>query len=238
MEMTKVVFLDLDGVVFNMRSDFLPANRRYRLGDRVAVPVASECDPAAVAMIRCLVTVSQAGVVATSEAVVETELGHSWIEHVLRRAGWYVRPHWHRDWRLTDPLPRNRQWAIREWLDRHPEVTRWVVLSCDPAPSPGWVQVDAEIGMAVQDYRRALMLLDSQDPSFSGPASGWPRWTEAGSMNAVRHWLTQAFAPVPSSRMMNNDPRSDPVMQALNADDPWKHPCGPSGFVTGSEKSS
>jgi hypothetical protein len=236
MEMTKVVFLDLDGVVFNMRGDFLPANRRYRPGDPVPVPVGAECDPVSVAMIHRLVTVSQARVVAASEAVVE--LGHSWIEHALRRAGWSVRPHWHRDWRLADPLPRNKRGSIGEWLEQHPEVTRWVALSSDPAPSPGWIDVDAEVGMAVPDYRRALMLLDSEDARFSGPASGWPQWTETGSMNAVRRWLNHAFAPVPSSRMMNTDPRSDPVMQALNADDPWKHPHGPSRFVIASKKSS
>ena len=130
---TKIVFLDLEGVIFNVRSDFLPANQWYHNGDRIV----SECDPVSVAMIRRLVEKSEASVVAASETVVERNLGHRWIELILRRAGWSIRPHWHDDWRLADPLPQNRQWAITEWLDRHPEVTRWAAPSTDPAPSPG-----------------------------------------------------------------------------------------------------
>src|SRR3954447_10291796 len=237
MKMAKVVFLELDGVVFNMRSDFLPANQRYRDGDPVAVPVASECDPLSVVMIQRLIEVSQARVVAATAAAAETTLGPSWIERILQQAGWSVRPHWHEDWRLADPRPRNRPWAIGEWLDQHPEVTRWVALSSDPAPSPGWIEIDPELGMGVPDYRRALMLLDSSDRRFSGPASGWPQWTEAGSRNAVRRWLNHAFAPVPSSAMSDRNRELDPVMQALNADDPWKHPHGPSSFVTDRKKS-
>ncbi len=231
---TKIVFLDLEGVIFNVRSDFLPANQWYHNGDRIV----SECDPVSVAMIRRLVEKSEASVVAASETVVERNLGHRWIELMLRRAGWSIRPHWHDDWRLADPLPQNRQWAITEWLDRHPEVTRWAAPSTDPAPSPGWIKINPEIGLSVPDYRRALMLLDGTDANFSGPASGWPQWTEAGGRNVVRRWLNRAFAPIPSSQMTDSDPRLDPVMQALNAEDPWKHPHGPSGFVSGGKKSS
>jgi hypothetical protein len=118
--------------------------------------------------------------------------------------------------------------GIADWLYNHPDVRRWIVFSNARAPRPGWIAVDRDIGLTIEDYRRALMQLDAEDFASFGVYGGWPSWTCSWDRNAIRLWLNRVYAPALDDEQEAN--LAESAWFALNDEDPWEHPGGPKQF--------
>lgn len=57
-----------------------------------------------------------------------------------------------------------RDEAIQNWLQAHPEVTHWCALDDAHLAHEFAIQVDAENGLSVDNYRQASLLLEVKDP--------------------------------------------------------------------------
>lgn len=166
--MTKVIFLDIDGVL-NNREAF---KKQWRSnGVKVLCP-------AAVLRFRRLVAYTGAKVVLSS----------TWRRHADMVS--YLRSHhvldachedWHTKHNVSVPLMADsdgrapflvsvgRGGEIAEWLDRHPEVTEFVVLDDDPdALECGHphrvVSTLYEIGLTEEDFDKALNMIGTSMP--------------------------------------------------------------------------
>lgn len=204
------MFIDIDGVFLPQRAAFLPGQdlaspRLLPLGEgdpawpanyagRRWSPVRRKLDPVAVSLVRRLVTLSGARLVASSSWRSHPAAGRQAIEKAFCEAGWNIADAWHADWSTPVVFSSERMHEISSWLEDHPETERWVAFEdTHRIPAPGAVYVDAEEGISLANYRLSLMLLDVHDGAF-GAGGGWPRWTEWGERTAVRRWLDHAYA--------------------------------------------
>ncbi len=116
--MTKVLFLDIDGVI-------LSGNALRETGDNRYLP------PAAIALVNEVLDRTGAVVVVSS-----TWRMHADCRELLARAGL---TRLHDDWatptgrQMVGPLilGRTRGSEIQDWLDRHPEVERYAIVDDD-----------------------------------------------------------------------------------------------------------
>ena len=72
----------------------------------------------------------------------------------------------------TDPVtpkgmtPRRAD-EISEWLEDHPDTTRWVAFDDLPTPEPGGILIDLPDGILLEHYALALRILDVVDPAWA-----------------------------------------------------------------------
>lgn len=117
--MTKILFLDIDGVVLPGRAYMLPNQTK---------PIVKTFDPCAVSMV------NEACSKQKRKIVVHSSWVKHWDQHEiayhLRNQG--IKPeHLHEDW-FTNPELHWRYDRVDEWLARHPEVTDYVILDDEP----------------------------------------------------------------------------------------------------------
>lgn len=215
-------------IFFDINSVFLPTRTRFLLPKRAWLeneyqPYAF--DPVCVSIFRRLAEISLSKIVPigtknTPDGVVE------WLTLELGLYGWDSTIFWHKDQitRYRNDMDR----GIADWLYNHPDVKRWIVFSNARAPRPGWIAVDRDIGLTIEDYRRALMQLDAEDFVGFGVYGGWPGWTCSWDRNAIRLWLNRVYAPALDDEQEANLAQS--AWLALNDEDPWEHPGGPKQF--------
>lgn len=153
--MSKILFLDIDGVV-------LPG-RAYMLPNQTANPYVTTFDQCAVSMVNTACTKQKRKIVVHS----------SWVKHWskldifkhLRNQGIDTN-HLHEDW-YTNPALAWRYDRVDEWLARHPEVTDYVILDDEPEvkrhelPKVGkhaghLILTDFDEGITMKIYRRIL----------------------------------------------------------------------------------
>lgn len=153
-----IIFLDMDGVI---------STRRAYLA-RAADPLPDRwIDATAMAHLNALCSQTRALVVVSSTWRLNT--GRAAFLAMMRRNG-FVGPI-HRDWRtkqLISPIPGSSLVAatmrgdeVREWLSRHPETTRYVILDDDSDfhPDQPLVQTEFEKGLTDIHVGRALDLI-------------------------------------------------------------------------------
>lgn len=158
--MTTVVFLDIDGVLITTRTHLAYGIKGQR--DRP--------DPVAVRLLNRIA--ADAGplvfVISSSMRIIEDRAA---IEGMLRKAGFRGRIH--DDW-ATPSLPgvRTRGQEVRAWLDRHPEVERWIAIDDDSDFPSGFplVKTKGADGLGFDDYVTAVRLLTRQEPAEDAPA--------------------------------------------------------------------
>lgn len=154
----KVVFLDIDGVLCTPRACFA-------VGDK---GIFSYLDPIACLLLKRLLVETGAKLVISSTWR-KLHPGTS-FDAILSAAcpglGTFVYYPFadeekRKDWRTKD-LPGQRGGEIQEWLDRHPEVTHFVILDDDSDMlhlKDKLVQTDAYDGLGFRDYRKARAIL-------------------------------------------------------------------------------
>ncbi|MBK1669190.1 hypothetical protein CKO28_14225 [Rhodovibrio sodomensis] len=237
--------MDIDGVLLPERARFLPGQRMdtpYLCAPQYAdpewplstdgrskwCPVQRKLDPACVSLLRRLVELSGARLVASTSWRTHPAAGKARIENALVEAGFDPRPHWHERWSTPKTFGGARGREINLWLEEAGEVDRWVALDDErELPAPGGLVVNPADGLGLQAYGAALALLDVDDPELAG-VGGWPLWTSYGDRGAVRRWLDRAFARGPDSD--REIARAVPELIRATDYSPWRHANGPSGF--------
>ena len=206
-----ILFMDIDGVLLPERARFLPGQRMdtpYLTSIRHAepdwpddqnggfkwCPVQRKLDPACVSLLRRLIELSGAYLVASTSWRSHPGAGKECIEKALIEAEFDPRPHWHEDWMTPTGFDGGRPREISVWLQDHPDVMRWVALDDEPdLPAPGGLTVSPANGLDLVAYGAALCLLDTDDPDFRY-GGGWPAWTGYGDRDKIRRWLDHAFS--------------------------------------------
>ena len=98
---TRVVFLDLDGVVLSEKSP---------LGQSMLPRLLNRLDPALFVLVSSL----------------RRTMSREYATSGLALGGWAGQ--FHPDWSTRVAMGGNRGDEVREWLSRHPEATSWVIL--------------------------------------------------------------------------------------------------------------
>lgn len=146
--MTKVLFLDIDGVL-------LPG-RAYTLPNQTNNPYVTIFDPCAVAMLNKALETSGRKIVLHSSWIKHNEA--DWLfDHIV---GQGVSPDFfHEDWTTN----RDLHWRydrVRDWLSRHKEVTDFVIVDDEPALhddahlQPHLVLTNFDEGITVEIFKR------------------------------------------------------------------------------------
>lgn len=118
--MSKILFLDIDGVV-------LPG-RAYMLPNQTNNPYVTVFDQCAVSMVNKACLKQKRKIVLHSSWVKHWEQDHI-FKHLTEQG---ISPHHlHHDW-FTNPDLHWRYDRVDEWLNRHPEVTDYVILDDEP----------------------------------------------------------------------------------------------------------
>ena len=150
--MTKVLFLDIDGVL-------LP-RRAYMLPNQTNNPYVTVFDPCAVSMLNDALRKQKRQIVVHSSWIRCCTRTEIW-EHLVTQGvdqnyfheEWYTDSHYH--WRYD---------RVRDWMSRHKEVTDWVVVD-DEVPASAddlkfleghSIFTDFDEGITMQIYRRLL----------------------------------------------------------------------------------
>ncbi len=141
----RVVFLDVDGVLNNYTTrQVLPAGG---IG----------IDPVNVTNLNELIDRVNVDIVLSSTWRLSYSL--SSFNRLLERMGFKGQV-WERTIEIMAAY--NRGEEIQEWLDRHPEVTQFVILDDDNDMAhliDHLVQTDAKVGLTMEDVEKALLLL-------------------------------------------------------------------------------
>ena len=151
----KIVFLDIDGVLCSPRA-------ALALGDEGIV---RRLDPVAVAMVNDICDKTGAKIVISSTWRIETDR----MDIVLQAAGVDSKHFFFKDHDLgnfgfyTPRNGKNRGEEIAAWIDRHPEVTHYVILDDDSDFSDEQkkyhVKTDYINGMLYEHWQNALEIL-------------------------------------------------------------------------------
>lgn len=150
--MSRVLFLDIDGVL-------LPG-RAYMLPNQTNNPYATVFDPCAVSMLNEACRKQGRKIVVHSSRVkhwTAPEIRKHLIEQGVNEE------HFHDDW-YTDPHFRWRYDRVRDWMSRHKETTDWVVVD-DELPTSAEdgrflsghaIFTDFDEGITLSIYRKLL----------------------------------------------------------------------------------
>jgi hypothetical protein len=161
----KIIFLDVDGPL-------IPGRMYYESGSTfICDPlndqkVSHRYDPIAVGMIKALCDATGAKVVFNSAHNGGGPASMKWqakcndLHEYLHETEW------------TTQFPNGygeRINGIRGWLENHPEVTTWIDIDDELVPTNRLVHVHFDIGMTIDNYRKALWLLTNQEEKISVP---------------------------------------------------------------------
>lgn len=135
----KVMFLDIDGVVCTMKS-------QYAYGERLLM---ESWDMTVCQMLRRLCAANGYTIVCSSV----------WRKnpHTRYYFGVYgLIEHIHDDWRTTCTRMECRGEEIQEWLSRHPEVTDYIIVDDDSDflenQKPFHIKTDSKEGFSASDF--------------------------------------------------------------------------------------
>lgn len=146
--MSKIIFLDIDGVLITSRSAYLQTKG-----------LIDTFDPCATAMIKELIQVSGAQLVVSSTWA---HKGKHVVTDLFQKNGLDAR-YLHPDW----DIPRrsvNRSENIRLWLDAHPDVTRYVAIDddrLDLSIISNVVLCNTFNGFSIRNYLESCVCLES-----------------------------------------------------------------------------
>lgn len=150
--MSRILFLDIDGVL-------LPG-RAYMLPNQTNNPYVTIFDPCAVSMLNSALAKQGRKIVVHS----------SWVKHWPKEpifkhliSQGVAEEHFHEDW-YCDPHFHWRYDRVRDWMSRHKETTDWVVID-DQLPTSEEdmrflnghaIFTDFDEGITLKNYRQLL----------------------------------------------------------------------------------
>jgi HAD domain in Swiss Army Knife RNA repair proteins len=150
--MSKILFLDIDGVL-------LPG-RAYMLPNQTNNPYVTVFDPCAVSMLNKAcekqgrqIVVHSSWVKHWSKDEIFNHLQEQEVNTSLFHEDWYTDPQFH--WRYD---------RVRDWMSRHKEVTDWVVVDDELAKSEEDMRflnghaifTDFDEGITLKNFRQLL----------------------------------------------------------------------------------
>ena len=157
-----ILFLDLDGPFFSSRAMVFPENQDESLFPSSLPETIKtmagywKMDPVAVAMINKVVEITNAEIVVSS----------SWrevcskedIEVLFSLNRLFV--NFHKDWKTQSFMTMHRSREIHDWIEDHPEVTKWVAIDDDSTmkniKEEHRLHVSFEDGISAKDYLSLL----------------------------------------------------------------------------------
>ncbi len=167
-----IIFLDIDGVLCTTRTCVA-----QRLGDPVSGRF-REFDIVGCGLIRTICHKSDAKIVISStwrlgaDITGKNKEGFKSSLHDNLEEGGLIQ-YIHEDWRTkdlrfsTEDIWRGHE--IQEWLGRHPEVKKYVILDddCDMLleQKPYFVNTDANNGITYEDYKKIIEILKNEEPT-------------------------------------------------------------------------
>lgn len=76
----------------------------------------------------------------------------------------FSRDDFHQDWRTDYPLKnRDRKQAVYDWLDNHKNVEKYIIIDDHKFNDPNYIDINPEIGITLDNYRKATELLGNKD---------------------------------------------------------------------------
>jgi hypothetical protein len=162
----RVVFLDMDGVLLTMRQHLSVGDKgMWRHLDRTGVGLLNRLCMTALRGRR-----QDTGVRVVVSSTLRKEHSRDSFQAMLEGGGF--RGLLHEDWRTIDTLRSWRGDEVWEWLTRHPEVERYVILDDDSDFYPGqpFVKTNPYNGMMMEHWDLAMSLLhpDRHRPILAG----------------------------------------------------------------------
>jgi len=171
--MTKIIFLDVDGVL-NRTIDFVP-------GRGTVVMNKGLCDNLhrLVERTGAKVVVSSTWRIDYSKHADDGEFNPHTNDHHMEFCRQDIHWSFHDDWRTEDmtsarsglmiAVPRGEE--IAEWLTRHPEVDKYVILDDNewmlPYQKPNFVKTDERFGLTNEAVERAVSILGEKKMKLS-----------------------------------------------------------------------
>jgi FMN phosphatase YigB (HAD superfamily) len=153
----KIIFLDFDGVLCTVRSHVAQGSAAPR-------GVMEALDREGVGLLNALMVQHRQSVRAVISSTWRLIHEPQWIENHLRRYGWEGQLH-HAEW-ATPQLSRHessRGAEIADWLSRHPEVERYVIIDDNPnmleSQQPFFVRTVATDGLSWNNFLQAMSIL-------------------------------------------------------------------------------
>jgi hypothetical protein len=145
---SKVIFLDIDGVLYGERVILSSPDRRGF----------NHLDPISIGLVRQLCRMAEAKIVVSSTWRLDRD-----IIHQLQLVG-FCYTDFHSDYK-TARLNGIRGKEIALWLEQHPEVTHYVCLDDDSDFLPGQnlVKTAGVNGISAENYYQALEYLGAED---------------------------------------------------------------------------
>lgn len=153
-----VVFLDMDGVISTPRARMAQAHRK-RNEDRWIDEVG----------VRHLNRICQAG---EAQIVVSStwRLGRTRLQFAALLRRHHFLGSLHEDWRTVELKGRPRGEEVREWVARHPEVTRYIILDDDADfdPDQPLILTDSVDGLLYRHVEAAMKALGGPMEAVNG----------------------------------------------------------------------
>lgn len=147
----KILFLDIDGVVLSERANLLPNQTK---------PILSVFDPCAVSLLNDICHRKKFKIVIHSSWLKHHDKGFT-LEHCIGQG--IKRGHFHDTEPECSPQWGWRYDRVDDWLSRHPEVTKYIILD-DVPPNDGyprvskWVRIDPNEGITMEVYGNILKM--------------------------------------------------------------------------------
>ncbi|MFW6219932.1 MAG: HAD domain-containing protein [bacterium] len=145
----KVMFFDIDGVVCTLKS-------QYAFGERLLM---ESWDITGCQMIRRLCASNEYKIVCSS----------TWRKHNNTKLYFSVYgliDYLHEDWRTTTERLGCRGEEIQEWLNRHPEVTDYIIVDDDSDllenQKPFHIKTDSKEGFSASDFDKADKIMGNK----------------------------------------------------------------------------
>lgn len=158
----KIIFLDIDGVLCSFRS-------HYAQGKPLIDGCMSALDREGVGLLNVLAGLGTDTIKYVLSSTWRKHHDQGWMENHLRNHGWTGE--FHEDWRTTiEHVEHNgiifgvtRGREIQEWLNRHPEITEYVIIDDDSdmldEQLPRFAQTHTEDGISFSAFQKARRIL-------------------------------------------------------------------------------
>jgi len=148
----KIIFLDIDGVM-NSEQYYRAVDRKQKNWSRF--------DPSAVLLIKNLIEEFSPKIVITS----------TWRFGAIKQLSEELKSaelinYLHKDWKTPQVYPPNRGKEIKMWLDKHPEISEYVIIDDDKEmfeeQEAKLVQTELYSGLKSEHYHKASEILSSE----------------------------------------------------------------------------
>jgi len=147
----KVIFLDIDGVFCTLRSHFAYAKKGGLM---------CHFDPTCCRLIKKLLELHNAKIVVSSV----WRYDHHKVELFAKLKKHNLFQFLHEDWRTSDLFNKIRGEEVKEWLSRHPEVEKYIIIDDDSdfleEQKPFFIKTNGREGFGAENFQLFEKLME------------------------------------------------------------------------------